>query len=52
VSVLALLDERRTDGTRGAWIREITARCPATPPNSTPGRYRPPDTTLAFLEAL
>ena len=23
-----------------------------TPPNSTPGRYRPPDTLLAFLEAL
>ena len=23
-----------------------------TPPNSTPGRYRPPDTMLAFLEAL
>jgi site-specific recombinase XerD len=24
----------------------------ATPPNITPGRYRPPDTLLAFLEAL
>jgi len=23
-----------------------------TPPNSNPGRYRPPDTLLAFLEAL
>ncbi len=23
-----------------------------TPPNTTPGRYRPPDTLLAFLEAL
>ena len=23
-----------------------------TPTNSTPGRYRPPDTMLAFLEAL
>jgi integrase/recombinase XerD len=23
-----------------------------TPPNSTPGRDRPPDTLLAFLEAL
>jgi integrase/recombinase XerD len=23
-----------------------------TPPGSTPGRYRPPDTLLAFLEAL
>jgi integrase/recombinase XerD len=23
-----------------------------TPPNSTPGRYKPPDTLLAFLEAL
>jgi integrase/recombinase XerD len=23
-----------------------------TPPNSTPGRYRPPDSLLAFLEAL
>ena len=23
-----------------------------TPPNSTPGRYRPPDTLLAFLEGL
>jgi site-specific recombinase XerD len=23
-----------------------------TPPNATPGRYRPPDTLLAFLEAL
>jgi site-specific recombinase XerD len=23
-----------------------------TPPNTKPGRYRPPDTTLAFLEAL
>jgi site-specific recombinase XerD len=23
-----------------------------TPPNSTPGRYRPPDRLLAFLEAL
>ncbi len=23
-----------------------------TPPNSVPGRYRPPDTLLAFLEAL
>jgi len=23
-----------------------------TPPNSTPGRYRPPDTLLAFLQAL
>jgi integrase/recombinase XerD len=23
-----------------------------TPPNSTPGRYRPPDTLLAFLESL
>ena len=22
------------------------------PPNTTPGRYRPPDTLLAFLEAL
>jgi hypothetical protein len=24
----------------------------ATPPNVTPGRYRPPDTLLAFLEGL
>jgi integrase/recombinase XerD len=24
----------------------------ATPPNATPGRYRPPDSLLAFLEAL
>ena len=23
-----------------------------TPPNITPGRYRPPDSLLAFLEAL
>lgn len=23
-----------------------------TPPGTTPGRYRPPDTLLAFLEAL
>jgi len=23
-----------------------------TPPNTTPGRYRPPDPVLAFLEAL
>ena len=23
-----------------------------TPPTSTPGRYRPPDTTLAFLDSL
>jgi integrase len=23
-----------------------------TPPNTTPGRYRPPDRLLAFLEAL
>ncbi len=23
-----------------------------TPPNSAPGRYRPPDQLLAFLEAL
>jgi len=23
-----------------------------TPPNSTPGRYQPPDTLLAFLEGL
>jgi len=23
-----------------------------TPPNTTPGRYRAPDTLLAFLEAL
>jgi len=23
-----------------------------TPPNSTPGRYRPPDALLAFLEGL
>ena len=23
-----------------------------TPPDSAPGRYRPPDTLLAFLEAL
>jgi integrase/recombinase XerD len=23
-----------------------------TPPNATPGRYRPPDSLLAFLEAL
>ena len=23
-----------------------------TPPNTRPGRYRPPDTLLAFLEAL
>ena len=23
-----------------------------TPPNAKPGRYRPPDTLLAFLEAL
>ncbi|MBF8288546.1 MAG: integrase [Candidatus Rokubacteria bacterium] len=23
-----------------------------TPPHTTPGRYRPPDTLIAFLEAL
>ncbi len=28
------------------------ARARTTPPNSTPGRYRPPDTLLAFLQAL
>lgn len=33
---------------------EIKERAPAraTPTTSTPGRYRPPDQLLAFLEAL